>query len=291
MDHFKTIPITQLTDPWVLLRPVLRDSIDYLEMKTSLEAIGFLNSIAVRPNEKKPGFYEVIDGMWRTTAARELRFEDIPCIVKTDITDDQVLELQIQANAIRPDTKPVEYARQLRRIQKAYDGITLRELSSKVNKDPGWVRKQLGLLRLESKIQSMIDRGEMPIANAYGLSTIPPKLRPEYVDFAKTMPMKAFAALTASVVKQFKEAVKKGKLDAFFYDDFKAHPYLKSMKDILAEVDTLSEGNLLVVTENCETPLDGWVAALKWVLNTDAGGVAKQEHIARDKARKTWKGS
>jgi hypothetical protein len=105
------------------------------------------------------------------------------------------------------------------------------------------------------------------------------------------MPTRAFSALTAAVVKQFKEAVKKGKLDAFFQDDFKAQPYLKSLKDILAEVDTLSEGNLLVVTENCKTPLDGWIAALKWAMNTDTRGVAHQEHVARAKARKTWKGT
>jgi hypothetical protein len=106
-----------------------------------------------------------------------------------------------------------------------------------------------------------------------------------------TMPVKAFHALTAAIVKQFKEAVKKGKLDAFFHNDFKPHPYLKSLKDILSEINTLSEGNLVVVSENCETAIDGWVAALKWAANIDAGGVAKQEHVARAKARKTWKGT
>jgi len=291
MDYLETIPIENIIDPWILLRPVMRDSVEYLEMKASLDAVGFLNSIAVRPSTRRPGLYEVIDGMWRTTASRELRFKELPCLVKPGVTDDRVLELQLQANAIRPETKPCDFARQLRRIQKIHEGITLRELSSLVNKKPTWVTKQLGLLRLEPKIQIKIDRGEMPLANAYSLSKIPPKLRPEYVDHAVTMPVKAFSALSAAVIKQFKEAVKQGKLDAFFSEDFKPQPYLKSLKDIIAEVETLSEGNLVIATENCETPTDGWIAALKWAANIDAGGVAKQEHVARCKARKTWKGT
>ena len=287
----KTIPLDKLTDPWILLRPVLRDSTDFLELKTSMDENGLLNSIAVRPSERKPGFWEIIDGMWRTTAARDLDLESLPCIIKYGVTDDEVLALQIQANAIRPETRPVEFAKQLKRIQKMQDGITLRQLSSMVNKNTLWVQQQLGLLRLPREIQKAIDRGEISLGNAYMLVKIPPRLRPEYIDHAKIMNASAFKALAAGVIKHFKEAVRQGKLDTFFTEDFKAQPYLRALKEIQAEAETKMEAALIIASECCKTPLDGWVAALRWAMHTDKGGQEQQEIAARARARKTWKGT
>ena len=289
--ELKTIPLDKLTDPWILLRPVLRDSTDFLELKTSMDEIGLLNSIAVRPSERKPGFWEIIDGMWRTTAAHDLDLESLPCIIKHGVTDDEVLALQIQANAIRPETKPVEFAKQLKRIQKMRDGITLRQLSSMVNKNTSWVKQQLGLLRLPTEIQKAIDRGEISLGNAYMLVRIPPKLRSEYIDHAKIMNASAFKALAAAVIKHFKEAVRQGKLDTFFTEDFKAQPYLMALKEIQAEIETKTEAALIIAAECCKTPLDGWVAALLWATHTDKGGQEQQEIAARARARKTWKGT
>jgi len=288
-DQFKELPLDQLTDPWVLLRPVLLDSIDFLELKTSISEKGFLNSISVRPNPRKSGF-EIIDGMWRVTAARQLQLLTIPCIIKFDISDRDALALQVEANGIRPETKPSAFAKQLRRLQKEYPDITLRQLSCLVNKNPQWVSRILGLLNLSSKMQLAVDRGEIPLGNAYKLALIPSKMRDEYVDLAKTMDHKAFKALAAGVVKHFKEAARQGKLDVFFTEDFEPQPYLKSMKDVQAEVDLPTEAALIIAAEDCRTPLDGWIAALKWALHIDAGGCEQQEIAARKRVRKRTKG-
>lgn len=289
-DQFTDIPIDLLIDPWVLLRPVAHESIEFLEMKTSLDEIGFLCSISVRPSPRKEGYYEIIDGMWRVACARELDIPTVPSIIKHNITDQQVLALQIQANAIRPETKPVEFARQMKRIQKAQPEITLGQLASLVNKNPPWIQKQLKLLRLEPTTQKAIDRGEIALGNAYMLSMIPPKLRPDYVSFAKTMETKAFKALAASVIKQFKEAVKKGRLEAFFEGDFHPQSFLRSLKDIEAEVEHQEAAPFILATADCKTPMDGWVVALQWALHMDQLSVEEQENKARAKTRKRWKG-
>ena len=44
----------------------------------------------------------------------------------------------------------------------------------------------------------------------------------DYVDRAKTKPPKEFRPLAAACVKQFREAVKQGKMDAFYSDTFQA---------------------------------------------------------------------
>ena len=53
----------------------------------------------------------------------------MPCIVKHGLTDEDVLALQIQANALRPETTAVEYARQIKVVAEAKPGITLAGLS------------------------------------------------------------------------------------------------------------------------------------------------------------------
>jgi len=180
-DKFTELHIDLLTEPWVLLRPVDTQALEYLEMRDSLEARGFLNSIAVRPSTRKPGKFEIIDGMYRWTCCKEIGRQMVPAIIKYSISDEEVLALQIQANAIRPETTPLEFARQLQLLQKARPGITLAGLSTFVKKSPAWIRQILGLLNLNPKMQAAVDRGEIPLENAYRLSMIPPRYREDFL--------------------------------------------------------------------------------------------------------------
>ena len=103
-DEFREIPLDQIVEPWVVLRVVNRESVEYLELRDSLAHQGFLNSICVRPSLRQPGNYEVVDGLYRRAACCELRRPTMPCIVKHNLTDEDVLAIQIQANALRPET-------------------------------------------------------------------------------------------------------------------------------------------------------------------------------------------
>ena len=77
-DEFRLIPLDQIIEPWVVLRVVNRESIEYLELRDSLAAVGPLNSICVRPSVRRPGYHEVVDGLYRFTAAGELRLPACP---------------------------------------------------------------------------------------------------------------------------------------------------------------------------------------------------------------------
>ena len=81
-DKAADIPIDYIVEPRTVLRLVDRDSVEYLELRDSIEAEGFWNSIAVRP-AKDEGKYEIIDGLYRHTCARELGLTSIPCIIST----------------------------------------------------------------------------------------------------------------------------------------------------------------------------------------------------------------
>jgi hypothetical protein len=74
------------------------------------------------------------------------------------------------------------------------------------------------------------DAAEIPIENAYMLAKIPRSMQRDYVDRAKIMPPREFRPLAAACVKQFREAVKQGKMDAFYSDAFRAQAINPSQK-------------------------------------------------------------
>jgi len=167
-DEFREIPLDQIVEPWVVLRVVNRESIEYLELRDSIAQRGLLNSICVRPSPRRLGKMEVVDGLYRRAACCELRRPMMPCIVKHNLTDEDVLALQIQANALRPVTTVIEYARQIKRIMGAVAAreardATLADVSRLIHKNVDWIGRQLDLLRLRPDVQKAVERGEIPL--------------------------------------------------------------------------------------------------------------------------------
>jgi ParB/RepB/Spo0J family partition protein len=284
-DRAEDIPIDQIVEPWIVLRPVNKDSVEYLELRDSIESVGLINSVCVRRSKRAPDKYEIVDGLYRFNCAVELRLPTVPCIVKEGLTDDDVLALQVQANAIRPETKPVEFARQLKRIFSKQPGMTFAELARIVHKSPAWVGNRLDLLRLDKRTQLMVDRGEIPIANAYMLAKIPQPYTQDYVNHAKVLPVAEFKALAASVVKKYMECVQKGRMDARFAPTFVPVAHMRPVKTVQAELDVPTVGGLMLVAEGCKTPLDGWNAALRWVMHLDRESIERQRNQAQLRIR------
>lgn len=291
----KNIPIDQLVEPWIFLRIVDEHGVEFAELQSSIQDHGLLASIAVRQSKLKEGKYEVIDGMWRLTACRNLEWEEMPCIIKI-ATDDEVLALQLSANAIRPETKPCDFARQLRRIQKYYlestgVEITIRKLADMVNKGPSWIKLQLDLNKLGPQIQKMVDRGEIPVGNAYYLAKIPRRFREEYLTQAKTMKVAKFKAMAQSIIKQYREAVKQGNVDAFWTDDWQPQPHLRSLVETLIEYENHQCMVETIARMEDTSPPAVWLAALQWMMRMDEDSVREQQEAARGRSRKQFEES
>jgi len=273
MDQIEFLPIHVLREPKIKLRGVNRDSVEYLELRDSIREKGILQSLLVRPVE---GGYEIINGLQRYTAAREVGRDALPCIIR-ECSDDEALVLMLQANAISPETKQAEYAQQLKRLLVRNPGMTQGELACLIRKQPRWVGKCLDLTNLLKEIQVMVDRGEIPIENAYKLATIPRSMQKDYVDRAKVMPAREFKPLAAACVKQFREAVKQGKMDAFYSDEFRPEAHLHHVKEIVHEIEKKEVGALICAAEDCLNVLDGFYAGLRWACHLDKASVRQQE--------------
>lgn len=247
------LPITALREPKILLRRVNRDSVEYLEMCDSIRERGVLQPILVRPIGDT---YEVVEGNYRFTCAQEARLETVPCLIK-EMTDDEVLVVQLQANAISPDTTPEEYALRLKKILASRPGMTQGGLACLIRKSPTWVNNTLGLLKLKREYRKMVNRGEIPLSNAYKLATIPDFMQKDFVERAQLMPMREFHALAGACVKHFQEAVKQGRMEAYYSQEFKPQAHLRSLSEIEMELLAREEGALICAGENCQDALDG----------------------------------
>ena len=285
-DKVEFLPTQVLREPKIKLRDVDRESIEFLELCDSLREKGFLNSILVRPQHDTEGVYEVVDGLCRFTASKQIGLPLVPCIIR-EISDKDVLAIQIQANAISLETKPAEYAHQIKKMMAADPDLTQSMVARLIRKSPSWVGNLLNLTNLLKDIQVMVDRGEIPLQNAYMLAKIPKSMQKDYVDKAKLMPAKEFRPLAAACVKHFMEAVKKGKMDAFYADKFQPVAHLRSLKEVEEELLRRSTGALTCTGEGCQSVLDGFYAGLRWVCHLDRPSVREQEdNIRRQRERK-----
>jgi len=278
-DEIRPIPLRQLIEPWIILRLLNRETVEYLELRDSIADKGFLNSICVRPAQK-PGFYEVVDGLYRWTAAKELELRVVPCIVKFNLTDDDVVALQIQANAIRPETTPIEFARQLGRIIEARPKITLAQLQAIVHKSPAWIGRILKLRDLSPRNQKRLERGELPVDNATRLALIPYRHQPHFASLAMTMPQDEFRVLTSAYLKRYREAAIRGTLDVAELNDFTPVPFCRSVKELQRELATCDVG--AVVTVECSS-LEAWKRCLQWMIHLDAESIGVQKERFRER--------
>jgi ParB/RepB/Spo0J family partition protein len=279
-DDFRFIPLDQLCEAWAVLRVVNRGSVEYLELRDSIADRGLLNSICVRPSTRKPGKFEIVDGLYRYMAAVELQLSGLPCIVKYNLTDADVLAAQIQANALRPETTIMEYARQLKRIAEVLataegHDLSIAQLSARIHKNPEWVGNQLALLNLIGPAQQALERGEIPLLSAYALARVFRSHQLQFVEQAKTMPAKEFVPIVNEFTRRCYAELRRGKRPRVD-GDFTPVPYLRKLLDVKDEYEHRRIGALFLATAGCKTPLDAWYLALKWVLNLDEESVMWQ---------------
>ncbi len=261
-----------------------KEAVEYLELRDSVERHGFLASISVRP-AKVPSRFEILDGCHRYCVALDLSLPLMPCIIKHGVEDDSVLIVQIQANLQGVKTKPIEYARAVKKLLASNPEMGEKELAVLLNKSPNWINTLLGLLRLPEHVQKSVDRGDIPILSGYMLSRMPGKLQLEYLQRAKELSGKQFRQIAADALKRYSEAVELGRLEAFFSREFTPNPYLRHLREIQAEMAHHQAGPLLLAALNCQTPLDGFYAACQWFIHLDPQSISDQAQAARNRER------
>jgi ParB/RepB/Spo0J family partition protein len=140
------------------------------ELAADFKVHGVLQPLIVRAHGKR---FECVDGERRLRAARLAKLEQIPAQVR-ELTDLEVLEIQIVSNAKRADVHPVEEAeayRQLRDVHK----LSVQEISAKVGRPVGTVYERLKLCELAPEVKKAALEGKLPASHAVLIARIPDK--------------------------------------------------------------------------------------------------------------------
>lgn len=277
IEYMPDVLLKQLQPTTNPLRQTDERSVEFEELKDSIEECGVLQPLLVRPlsGGKTSCDYEIVDGMHRYCAAKQIGLNQVPCIVE-QLTDDDVLRLQIECNAHRLETTPIDYARRFRAILRRHPNLTQTQLGRMVHKSAAWVRNTLGLLRLEPSVAKSVERGEIPLKSAYLLTQLTHTLQKEWHECAMSQTSRKFEVLIRPVI-----ADQQSNAATPSYDTFNPVAHLRGLKHITREIDVQEQAAVVLAAEGVDNILDAFVVGLKWVTHTDIISIRKYEHEYR----------
>jgi ParB family transcriptional regulator, chromosome partitioning protein len=137
------------------------------DLTTSIEAVGVLQPIVVRPNGER---YQIVMGERRVRAARSAGLEHIPAIVRTT-EDDELLRDALLENVHREDLNPLEEAAAYEQLLLDF-GITQEELAARLGRSRPVIANAMRLLRLPGSVQRRIAARTLSAGHARAVASL-----------------------------------------------------------------------------------------------------------------------
>ena len=137
------------------------------DLTTSIEAVGVLQPIVVRPSGDR---YQIVMGERRVRAARAAGLERIPAIVRTT-EDDQLLRDALLENVHREDLNPLEEAAAYKELLADF-GITQQELASRLGRSRPVIANAIRLLALPGSVQRRIAARTLSAGHANAVASL-----------------------------------------------------------------------------------------------------------------------
>ncbi|MCL2183115.1 MAG: ParB/RepB/Spo0J family partition protein [Chitinispirillia bacterium] len=138
-------------------------------LAASIQNQGLLQPVVLR---KKGDRYEIISGERRFRAHRHLMMDSIPCIVKTKVSDREMLELALVENIQREELNELEKAAAYQKLIAEFS-YTHEELAAQVGKSRAVITNTLRLLNLPDEVQQMVRKSEISTGHARAILTLP----------------------------------------------------------------------------------------------------------------------
>jgi ParB/RepB/Spo0J family partition protein len=143
------------------------------DLVDSIRAQGVIQPITVRPTETIGGLvrFELVAGERRWRASEKAGRETIPAIVR-ELTDDQVVEVQLIENVKRQDLHPLEEADTYARLL-ALPGYTEERVAERTGTKLSHVRERLRLTRLTAAVRELFAAGKLGLEVALLIGRMP----------------------------------------------------------------------------------------------------------------------
>jgi ParB family chromosome partitioning protein len=138
------------------------------ELARSIEALGIIEPIVVRKAEAQ--FFEVIAGERRLVAARLLKLEHVPCVIR-ECSDGEALVAALTENLQRSDLTPIERAEGLQRLLEEFN-LTQEEAGRQIGISQSAIAHHLRLLALPLEVRKQVHNGALSMGHAKLLASL-----------------------------------------------------------------------------------------------------------------------
>jgi len=143
---------------------------EHLELTASVAKHDVLQPLLVRPWPDNSGNYELVAGERRHRAAEAAGKADVPVLVK-DLTDDEVLHIQIIENLQRKDVHPLEEADGYKALVDR--DHTMEQIAGEVSQTRTYVAQRLKLASLIEPVRKIFFDGDLTAATALLIARLP----------------------------------------------------------------------------------------------------------------------
>lgn len=127
------------------------------ELASSIKTYGVLQPIIVN---KKEDYYEIVAGERRWRAAKKAGLDEMPCIIKDDITERSNKEIALIENLQRVDLNPIDKAKGLKELIDDY-GMTQQELADSIGLSRSNIANSIRILNLSPKVMQLAEDGKL----------------------------------------------------------------------------------------------------------------------------------
>ena len=165
----------------------LFDEAGLSELAESIRQQGLVTPLTLRdkPVDNTALLYEIIAGARRFRASARAGLSEVPAVIKKNISDGLMVEMQLTENLQREDLNPMEEAQGYRQLVEM--GYTPQQIGEKVRKSWSWVYQQLQLLKLIEPAQAALYAGEL-VRREAGQDVSVPFTRNHAVEVARLTP-------------------------------------------------------------------------------------------------------
>lgn len=198
---FAEISIQQI-DPNVGQPRKKFDEDELMELADSLKLHGVIQPIILSKRGKR---YEIIAGERRWRAAKLAGLTKIPAVIR-EYTDREVMEVSLIENIQRQDLNPIEEAKAYQRLITEY-ALKQDTLAERVSKSRSAIANMMRLLKLDERVQKMLEDGMLSGGHARALLSIEEKDL-QYTTAYKVFDEKLSVRDTEKLVKKLLEEEK-----------------------------------------------------------------------------------
>ena len=244
-------------------------------LRDSIRMDGILHNLVVR---KAGDYYEVIIGNHRFEIACDLGIDSLECkVVEAD--DDEARRLQVIENEVRVPTTTSEYARAIQTMLHRSGG-SIASVAASISRHPDTVKKWLSLNFLSPKCKKELDSGRISGILAIELAKLPLHKQDELLSLnSEFASRREYLEILRQTVREHRgqARVERGKKKAG------NNPSYRCFRKVKDEYMNPTEAATVLTRKAAKTALDGWKAALEWVLSMDESTV--RERVARSERK------